>query len=142
MTDSTWGLRLRAKRPSWMATTWYRALDLFSDTYIRWVHEAIERYRDVPLDGTALDEFGFVRIPMTPVTPWRGHLAGKAFGEQFEKATGLSLTQTLFETRYAPAGQPEVRIQRDQSILAVPKVWAIAHRAGVLPLFAPDIWRQ
>lgn len=94
-----------------MATTWYKALDLFSDEYIQWVHEAIDRYRDVPLDGTALDEFGYARIPMTPVTPWRGHLAGNAFGAQFEKATGRSLTQTLFETRYAPAEHPEVRIR-------------------------------
>jgi hypothetical protein len=94
-----------------MATTWYKALDLFSDAFTRWVHEAIDQYRDIPLDGTALDEFGYMRIPTVPATPWRGHIAGRAFGEQFEKATGRPLTQTLFETRYAPAGHPDVRIR-------------------------------
>ncbi len=34
-----------------MATTWYNALDLFSDAHTRWIHEAIDQYRDVPLDG-------------------------------------------------------------------------------------------
>jgi hypothetical protein len=94
-----------------MATNWYGAVDLFSPAFSRWIREAIDEYRDVPLDGTALDEFGYIRIPMTPTTPWRGHFSGKAFAEQFEKATGRSLTQTLFETRYAPAGHPEVRIR-------------------------------
>lgn len=93
-----------------MTTTWYKALDLFSNAYIQWVHEAIDSYRDIPFDGTSLDEFGYLRIPMIPVTPWRGHLAGKAFASQFEKTTGKSLTQTLFETRYAPTGHPELRI--------------------------------
>ncbi|MDR3793516.1 MAG: hypothetical protein P4L03_09050 [Terracidiphilus sp.] len=94
-----------------MSSTWYKAFDLFSDAYTQWVHEAIDSYRDVPFDGTSLDEFGYLRIPMYPVTPWRGHLGGKAFATQFEKATGKSLTQTLFETRYAPAGHSEVRIR-------------------------------
>jgi len=94
-----------------MTTTWYKALDLFSDAYTQWVHEAIDSYRDVPFDGTSLDEFGYLRIPMVPVTPWRGHLAGKAFDTEFEKTTGKSLTQTLFETRYAPTAHPEVRIR-------------------------------
>ena len=71
-----------------MATNWYGAVDLFSPAFARWIHQAIDQYRDVPLDGTALDEFGYIRIPMVPTTPWRGHFAGKAFGERFELTTG------------------------------------------------------
>jgi len=94
-----------------LATNRYGAIDLFSDAFTRWIHQAIDQYRDVPLDGTALDEFGYIRIPMTPTTPWRGHFAGRAFAARFEQATGRPLTQTLFETRHAPAGHPEVRIR-------------------------------
>ncbi|HZL28917.1 MAG TPA: hypothetical protein VFC39_20495 [Acidobacteriaceae bacterium] len=94
-----------------MATTWFRALDLFSDAYRNWVHEAIDDYRDVPFDGTALDEFSYTKIPMTPTAPYRGQFAGRAFSAHFEQGTGRTLTQTLFETRYAPAGHPEVRIR-------------------------------
>ena len=94
-----------------MTTTWFNALDLMSDAYTRWVHEAVDQYRDVPLDGTALDEFGYMRIPMHPNPPFRGHFAGQGFRARFEKETGRSLTQTIFETCYAPEGHPEVRIR-------------------------------
>jgi hypothetical protein len=94
-----------------LATTWVNALDLLSDAYARWVHEAIDQYRDIPLDGTALDEFGYMRIQPNPATPWRGHFGGRAFAARFEQATGESLTNALFEMRYAPAAHPEVRIR-------------------------------
>ena len=94
-----------------LATTWFNALDLFSDAYQNWIHEAIDMYRDIPLDGTALDEFGYMRLPIAPSTVWRGHFSGRAFAEEFEKTTRQPLTRTLFETRYAPAGHPEVRIR-------------------------------
>lgn len=94
-----------------MANTWFKAVDLFSDAYARWVREAIDQYRGIPLDGTALDEFGYVRIPMTPVQPWRGQLAGDAFAAHFKQFTGQDLTKILFDSRYAPAGHPEVRIR-------------------------------
>ncbi len=94
-----------------LATNWYGALDLFSPAFTNWIHQAIDQYRDVPFDGTALDEFGYIRIPMVPTVPWRGHFAGKAFGAGFERATGRPLAQSLFETRYSPAGHPEIRIR-------------------------------
>lgn len=94
-----------------MATTWFTALDLFSDAYVRWVHEAVDQYRDVPFDGTALDEFSYTKIPMNPTVPYRGQFAGHAFAAKFQQAAGKDLTQTLFETRYAPQGHPEVRIR-------------------------------
>ena len=94
-----------------MTTTWFRALDMFNDAYLRWVHEAIDQYSDVRFDGTALDEFGYVRVPIKPTTPYRGQFAGAAFSAQFERTKRMSLTKTLFETRYAPEGHPEVRIR-------------------------------
>ena len=94
-----------------LATNWYPVMDMFSPAFKGWLRNTIDRYRDVPLDGTALDEFGYVRIPMNPTTPWRGHLSGRAFAQRFLAATGTDLTRTLFDTRYAPEGHPEVRIR-------------------------------
>jgi hypothetical protein len=105
-----------------MATTWFTALDLFSDDYVHWVHEAVDQYRDVPLDGTALDEFGYTKIPMNPTTPYRGQFAGKAFAEHFKETTGRTLTDVLFETRYAPQGHPEVHIR------AIDQYWDFLRR--------------
>ena len=82
-----------------LATSWYNAIDLFNNAFTRWIHQAIDQYRDVPLDATALDEFGYIRIPMNTTKPWRGHFAGHAFSTRFEQATGLPLVRTLFDTR-------------------------------------------
>ena len=94
-----------------LAENSYGAVDLFNPAFAQWIHHVIDEYRDIPLDGTALDEFGYIRIPMVPTTPWRGHFAGHAFAARFEQATGMPLVQALFATRYAPAGHPEVRIR-------------------------------
>jgi hypothetical protein len=103
-----------------MQQTWLNAMDLFNDAYTRWVHEVLDEYRDVPLDGTSLDEFGYTRLlglgytlqnGADPKIPWRGLFAGKAFQAHFEAATGMKLPETLFAMRYCPAGHPEVRIK-------------------------------
>ena len=94
-----------------LAENWYGAVDLFNPAFADWIHNVIDEYRDVPLDGTALDEFGYIRIPMVPQIPWRGHFAGHAFAARFEQTTGMPLVRTLFESRYAPTGHPEVRIR-------------------------------
>jgi hypothetical protein len=108
-----------------LATNWYPVMDMYSGAFKSWLRNTIDQYRDVPLDGTSLDEFGYVRIPMNLTTPWRGHLAGRAFGERFHQATGMDVTRTLFDTRYAPAGHPEVRIR------AIDRYWDFL-RAGPL----------
>lgn len=92
-----------------MQQTWLNAMDLFSDGYIRWVHQALNEYRDVPLDGTALDEFGYTRLLGNP--PWRGLFAGGHFQSRFEASTGLKLPETLFAMSYVPTGHPEQRIK-------------------------------
>lgn len=101
-----------------MQQTWLNAMDLFSSAYMKWVHSVLDAYKDVPLDGTSLDEFGYTRLPgETPQigsstkAPWRGLFAGKAFQAHFEASTRMKLPDTLFAMRYSPAGHPEVRIQ-------------------------------
>jgi hypothetical protein len=92
-----------------MQQTWLNAMDIFNSGYNRWLHQALDEYRDIPLDGTALDEFGYTRLLGNP--PWRGLFAGKAFQAKFEQTTGMKLPETLFAMSYAPAGHPEQRIK-------------------------------
>ncbi len=94
-----------------LAATWFNTMDLFNDAYKIWIHHAIDQYRDVPLDGTSLDEFKFTPLPVAPSTVWRGHFGGDALSARFAKATGMPLEQALFNCRFAPAGHPEVRIR-------------------------------
>lgn len=116
------GSRFAGETAFVMAQTWFNSLDMYSPEYMHVVHEAIDQYRDVPLDGTSLDEFGYVRVPMNPTTPYRGQFDGKAFHKAFEKRTRMSLTKTLFDTRYAPQGHPEVRIR------AIDEYWDFLRR--------------
>jgi hypothetical protein len=88
--------------------TWLNSMDIFSDAFLRLVHATIDDYHDVPLDGTALDEFGYTRLLGNP--PWRGLFAGKAFQAHFEAATRSKLPETLFAMSYCPSDHPEVRI--------------------------------
>ena len=60
---------------------------------------------------------------MNPTILFNGHFAGRAFSSRFEKTTGLELTDTLFATRYAPAGHPEVRIR------AIDEYWDFQRKA-------------
>lgn len=92
-----------------MQQTWLNAMDLFSNGYIRWIHQAMNEYRDVPLDGVGLDEFGYTRLLGNP--PWRGLFAGKAFQTRFEASAGMKLPETIFAMSYSPSGHPEVRIK-------------------------------
>jgi hypothetical protein len=106
-----------------LATSWFNSLDRFSVAFTDWVHQAIDQYHDVPLDGTSLDEFGYTRVPMNPTTLFNGHFSGRAFSTRFEETTGMKLTDTLFATRYAPAGHPEVRIR------AIDEYWDFQRKA-------------
>lgn len=92
-----------------MQQTYLNALDLFNVAFDRWLRQTLDEYRDVPLDGAALDEFGYTRLLGNP--PWRGLFAGKGFQARFEASTGLKLPETLFAMSYAPAGQPEKRVK-------------------------------
>jgi len=51
-----------------LAATWFNTVDLFNDAYKIWIHRAIDQYRDVPLDGTSLDEFKYTPLPVAPST--------------------------------------------------------------------------
>jgi hypothetical protein len=93
---------------------YHRFGDLFGDYFIKSFSTAMERYSDIPFDGAALDEFGFMRI----IRPWqlddeqptfRGRFYSPSFADRFYERTGTTLRQTLFDMRYAPEGHAGVR---------------------------------
>ena len=88
---------------------------MWGDVEINGFAEAMKAYADIPFDGFALDEYGnkFVarETEMKPGEAFRGRWYSNAMAAAFLKATGKSLDQTLFDARYAPAGQPEIRMK-------------------------------
>jgi hypothetical protein len=108
-----------------MVENTYDTLDLFSEAFIALIHQRLDQYRDIPLDGTALDEFGYMSVPHPLQGNFRDRFGGKAFAAAFERERKLNFAETLFDMRYSPAGHPEVRIR------AIDEYWD-HHREGPL----------
>ncbi|EOR92815.1 : hypothetical protein [Arcticibacter svalbardensis MN12-7] len=89
---------------------------MWDDVEINGFKKTIDAYSDIPFDGMALDEYGNKFIPRFVDMPaneqiFRGRWYSNAMAKAYEKETKKSLVKTLFEGRYAPTGQPEVRIK-------------------------------
>jgi len=92
---------------------YYNFADNYSQAAIDRFNQAFHKYADIPFAGFALDEYGNVRID----PPWilkglfRERLYSLSMGEFYRKQTGRDLIQTLFDMRYAPQNQPNIRIR-------------------------------
>lgn len=92
--------------------------------------DILERYSDIPFSGMALDEYGYIyreapweRTPES--APVRERNYGRAMAEFYQAQTGKEMIRGLFDMRYAPSGQPEVRIQATNQYFEI-------HRQGPL----------
>ncbi len=94
-----------------MVAHYYDYPDLFNNVMADTFHDLLEHYADIPFDGTALDEFGYMMLKPQRTEPFRGRFYGQAFAAEYQKQTGVPLEQALFDMRYAPEGKPEVRIR-------------------------------
>ena len=94
-----------------MVENTYDTLDLFSAAFVRIIHQRLDQYRDVPFDGIALDEFGYMSVPHPLIGNFRDRFGGKAFAAAFERERKLNFVETLLNMRYFPTGHPEVRIR-------------------------------
>jgi hypothetical protein len=94
-----------------MVENTYDTLDLFSEAFISLIHHRLDQYRDIPLDGTALNEFGYMSVPHPLHGNFRDRFGGKAFAAAFERERKLNFAETLLNMRYSPTGHPEVRIR-------------------------------
>ena len=87
--------------------------DLFNDVMTAHLENTLSHYRDIPFDGTALDEFGWMMIKreQPDKSAFRDRFYGQAFAREFSRLNGRSLETELFNMRYAPADNPSVRIR-------------------------------
>ncbi len=85
--------------------------DLFNDVMADYFRDALHRYADIPFDGTALDEFGYMMLKPQREKPFRDRFYGHAFAAEYARRTGTSLERALFDMRYAPEGKREVRMR-------------------------------
>ncbi len=88
---------------------------MWGDVEINGFVDAMHHYGDVPFDGFALDEYGnkFVERPNEggPDFIFRGQWYSTAMAQAYKMQKSQLLDKTLFDTRYAPKGKPEVRMK-------------------------------
>lgn len=94
-----------------MVAHYYDYPDLYNDVMADTFHDLLGHYADIPLDGTAVDEFGWMMLNPKRDQPFRDRFYGQAFAAELRKRTDTSPEQALFDMRYAPEGKPEIRIR-------------------------------
>ncbi len=94
-----------------MVAHYYDFPDLFNEVMTETFRDFLRHYADIPLDGTALDEFGYMMLKPQRDVPFRDRLYGHAFAAEYERRTGTKLARALFDMRFAPEGKPEQRIR-------------------------------
>jgi hypothetical protein len=92
-----------------MAAHYYDYPDLFNEVAADTFREFLMHYADIPFDGTALDEFGYMMLKPQREHPFRDRFYGHAFAQEYQRRTGTALGRALFDMRFAPEGRPEVR---------------------------------
>lgn len=90
---------------------YYDYPDLFNSVMADTFRNALEHYADIPFDGTALDEFGYMMLKPKREKPFRDRFYGHAFAAEYKQRTGIALERALFDMRFAPQEKPEVRIR-------------------------------
>jgi hypothetical protein len=77
--------------------------------------EALREYADVKFDGTALDEFGYMRItPPWEMKPWEmfsERFYSPEMGRILEKKSQSTPEMTLFNARYSPQNEASIRMK-------------------------------
>lgn len=94
-----------------MVAHYHEYPDLFSDFLPDTFTQAMRAYRDVGFDGAALDEFRYMAADITPGNVFRERLYTPKMAVFYRQRTGHDLVRSLFDMRYAPAGDPAPRIR-------------------------------
>jgi hypothetical protein len=90
---------------------YYDYPDLFNNVMTDTFRNALEHYADIPLNGTALDEFGYMMLKPMRERPFRDRFYGHAFAAEYKRRTGTALDRALLDMRFSPPGKPEMRIR-------------------------------
>jgi hypothetical protein len=145
-----------------MASHYYDSPDLFNEFMPNWFRGFLSHYADIPFDGTALDEFGYMMLKPQREHPFRGRFYGHAFAGEYKRRTGTALERALFDMRYAPEGKPEIRarainyyfdVMRDGPLrveqafykmskqIFGPRTFAGIHNTYHNTFYTDDLWR-
>ena len=76
----------------------------------------IDAYSDIPLDGVAVDEYGYIHLNTNLIVrgeepAFRGRMYSKDMKKHYEENLNIDLDRLLFDMRYAPQNDEKVIIK-------------------------------
>jgi len=107
-----------------LTAQYFNAADLFGDAAFRMQRQVMDGVKDVPLAGYYQDEFGYLLLNVNGISagkapPWRGRFYSAAQADWWRAERNTDLKRLLFDMRYAPMGDPSVRIRAINSYMDV-----------------------
>lgn len=95
-----------------MTAQYYNYSSLFGYSQYENFKRVLDGYADIPLDGFALDEFGYLYLDCRESdAPFRGRLYSEGMKKYYREKLGIDVHRLLFDMRYAPTGKGNIRIQ-------------------------------
>ena len=132
-----------------LVAQYYNWNELFGDADWKYKKSIMDLYADIPLDGIAMDENGYMLLNVSDVfsgklPPFRHRLYSEGHKTYYRETYGLDLDEELFAMRYAPDGDDGCRIRainRYFDTLRVPVI-EIENRVAAYAkkLFGEDVY--
>ena len=94
-----------------MTVHYHRYPDMFSKFMTESFVDAMSAYKDIGFEGGALDEFGYMALHKAANETFRGRFYTRNMAAFYKERTSEDLIRTLFDMRYAPQGDPGVRVR-------------------------------
>ena len=95
-----------------MVAQYYNYTQVFGNSQSEIFCRVMDGYADIPLDGIALDEFGYLYLDCRgDQPPFRGRLYSPGMKKYFAERLDTDIDRLLFDMRYAPSDDDSVRIR-------------------------------
>ena len=95
-----------------MTAQYYNYTQVFGGSQYEVFRKLMDGYADIPLDGIALDEFGYLYLDCRGgQPPFRGRLYSTGMKKHFAERLSTDIDRLLFDMRYAPSNDDTVRIR-------------------------------
>lgn len=95
---------------------YYNWPELFGDSEWAERKALMNVYADIPMDGVAMDEYGYMLLNASGISngrqpPFRGYFYSEPQKQQFADKFGLDLDRMMLDVHYAPRNDEAVRIR-------------------------------
>jgi hypothetical protein len=133
------GVALKGYTASVITQHYYNSCSNFSSQAYALMLDDFKAYGDIPFDGIALDEYKNMTIARQPVLEsahdsFRSRLYSLGMAKKMKAVTGMDMDRVLFDMRYAPQGNPGIRMRAINEYMRLLRTATLGVEAAVYDL--------